>query len=405
MTFRFLQIFILLGFFVGLSACSQVTPQPSATAAPTPTQIIPTPTLPEEVPALAEADGWQLVWQDEFDGDAIDPKNWSYDIGGGGWGNNEWEYYTNRSENAYLDDGKLIIEAREEKFQGRSYTSARLKTQGLQTFTYGRIEARMKLPSGKGIWPAFWMLGEDIYSKGWPACGEIDIMENIGNPNTTYGTLHGPGYSGGGGIVSSYTVQEQPLDEEFHVYAIEWEPAEIRWYLDDALFFKVINQSVPGEWVFDHPLFVILNLAVGGNWPGYPDESTPFPQQYIIDYVRVYNDPNLNLEDLGNGEVHIAEINMEIAEVESDKQATVYVTVIDQDEQPVENAIVTAGWLGVITGADKSATTNADGIAGPFTAKKSLISKEFSFCVVDISGGQYIYNKDLNTISCQALEP
>jgi hypothetical protein len=162
---------------------------------------------------------------------------------------------------------------------------------------------------------------------------------------------------------------------------------------------------VPGEWVFDHPLFVILNLAVGGNWPGYPDESTPFPQQYIIDYVRVYNDPNLNLEDLGNGEVHIAEINMEIAEVESDKQATVYVTVIDQDEQPVENAIVTAGWLGVITGADKSATTNADGIAGPFTAKKSLISKEFSFCVVDISGGQYIYNKDLNTISCQALEP
>ena len=248
----------------------------------------------------AETPAWQLAWSDEFDqpdGSAPSSTNWVYDLGGGGWGNQELETYTNRRVNSRIEGGALVIEAREESFTGtdhiaRDYTSARLKTQGRAAWVYGRIEARMKLPYGQGIWPAFWLLGTNISTTGWPGCGEVDIMENIGRePSTVHATLHGPGYSGGKGIGTGKTLPGgQKLSDAFHVYSIEWETNRIRWFFDDQLYFTVTPAQLPtdAKWVFDHPHFIILNLAVGGGWPGNPDGTTVFPQRLVVDYVRVY---------------------------------------------------------------------------------------------------------------------
>jgi beta-glucanase (GH16 family) len=231
------------------------------------------------------------MWSDEFDGKTLNPSNWLFDKGAGGWGNNELQFYTNRPENARIEAGVLVIEARKEEYLAWEYTSARIKTHYLHAWMYGRIEARMQLPAGgKGIWPAFWMLGENIATARWPNCGEIDIMENIGNPTMVYGSVHGPGYSGGNAITKPF-VSSQPLSDDFHIYAVEWEPDAIRWYVDDQLYHTLRRDQVPGEWVFNHPFFLILNLAIGGNWPGYPDETTVFPQQLRVDYVRVYQQP------------------------------------------------------------------------------------------------------------------
>ncbi len=248
----------------------------------------------------AEPGQWTLVWSDEFDGAAgtpINPANWTAVTGGNGWGNSELEYYTDRVENASLDgSGDLAIVARKENPGGYAcnygacaYTSARLTTQHKFEFHYGRVEARIRIPRGQGIWPAFWMLGSDIDSVGWPASGEIDIMENIGKtPNTVYGTVHGSGYSGANGISSAYP-SNQPLADDFHVYAIEWEPNEIRWYLDDTLYQTIRKADLNGkQWFFDHDFFLLLNVAVGGGWPGNPDATTEFPQTLLVDYVRVY---------------------------------------------------------------------------------------------------------------------
>ncbi|MGQ9483155.1 glycoside hydrolase family 16 protein [Chloroflexus sp.] len=244
-----------------------------------------TPVIGEPTPIPSP---WTLVWSDEFESETLHPQNWLFDKGAGGWGNNELQYYSNRPENIRIEDGVLIIEARNEEYTAWEYTSARIKTHYLQSWTYGRIEARMKLPvGGKGIWPAFWMLGDNIATVRWPNCGEIDIMENIGNPTVVYGSVHGPGYSGGNAITKSF-VSAVDLSADFHIYAVEWEADEIRWYVDDQLYHTLRREQVPGEWVFDHPFFLILNLAVGGNWPGYPDETTVFPQQLLVDYVRVY---------------------------------------------------------------------------------------------------------------------
>lgn len=250
----------------------------------TPTSATPNPTS-TPVPTVSP---WMLVWSDEFDGETLNPSNWLFDKGAGGWGNNELQFYTNRPENARIEAGVLVIEARKEEYLAWEYTSARIKTHYLHAWTYGRIEARMQLPAGgKGVWPAFWMLGENIATARWPNCGEIDIMENIGNPTMVYGSVHGPGYFGGNAITKPF-VSSQPLSDDFHIYAVEWEPDEIRWYVDDQLYHTLRRDQVPGEWVFDHPFFLILNLAIGGNWPGYPDETTVFPQQLRVDYVRVY---------------------------------------------------------------------------------------------------------------------
>lgn len=241
-----------------------------------------------------ERDGWVLIWQDEFDGEILDPDRWVMEIGGHGWGNNEKQFYTDRPENVRLEDGQLVIEAHDEFFVRRHFTSGRIKTQGKFSFTYGRVEASMKLPYGQGIWPAFWMLGDNFAEVGWPSCGEIDIMEHIGRqPRHIHGTVHGPGYSGGGGVGHFTTFPENTLYEAFHVYAVEWEPEVIRWYVDDRLFFTLTPAQVPGAWVFDQPFFILINLAVGGYWPGNPDESTQFPQQLIVDYVRVYQRPEM----------------------------------------------------------------------------------------------------------------
>ncbi len=249
--------------------------------------------------------GWSLVWADEFalpDNSAPSGAKWAYDTGGGGWGNNELETYTSRLENAKILDGKLVIEARQETYTGtdnitRNYTSARLKTKGRASWTCGRIEARMQLPRGQGIWPAFWMLGANLDTAGWPGCGEIDIMENIGKePGKVHGTIHGPGYSGGNGIGSAYTFDAGAVPADgFHVYAIEWETNRIRWFVDGKAYFTVTPASLPNgaTWVFSAPQFVILNLAVGGNWPGNPDGTTVFPQRLQVDYVRVYARTNL----------------------------------------------------------------------------------------------------------------
>jgi len=247
-----------------------------------------------------ELPGWTLVWADEFNqanGTAPDATKWRYDTGGGGWGNNELQTYTSRTNNCRIENGCLVIEARKETFTGsdgitRNYTSARLKTQGRAAWTYGRIEARIQVPRGQGIWPAFWMLGEDISTVGWPACGEIDIMENIGREtNIVHGTVHGPGYSGGNGIGGAYTLPGGgAVADDFHVFAIEWRTNLIRWLVDGVGYFSVTPAALPAgtRWVFDHPHFLLLNVAVGGNWPGNPDASTVFPQRMLVDYVRVY---------------------------------------------------------------------------------------------------------------------
>jgi len=352
-----------------------------------------------------EGVSWELIWSDEFDDSELNSENWIVETGAGGWGNNEWQFYTDREENVRVENGKLVIEARQEEFKGSNYTSARLITQQLHSWTYGRMEARMKLPTGKGVWSAFWMLGEDIVSAGWPRSGEIDIMENIGQPQTVHGTVHGPGYSGGDGIGGSYTVTGEPLNDEFHVYAIEWQPGEIRWYVDDSLFNIITDEQVPGAWVYDHPFFILLNLAIGGNWPGYPDETSQFPQQLQVDYVRVYRDPTLSIEEMQSGVLHVADITMELEEVDERWQGTAYVTAVDQNGDPVEGVFVTAGWLGVVTGATKDGKTSDDGIAGPFVGTKTSAAKEISFCISDLAKSQYTYDKDANAKTCLFVSP
>ncbi len=233
--------------------------------------------------------GKTLVWSDEFDAGSIDLSNWTYDLGANGWGNQELQNYTSNSENSYVDDGHLFIVARDE---GTHYTSARMKSIGLQEFQYGRIDVRAILPKGQGIWPAIWMLGANFPTSGWPACGEMDIMELIGSsPNTVHGTVHygadwtQHNYTGGGTSIP----WTETFSDEFHVFSIDWTPSGITWLLDDQPFYSVDNAVTGSQpYPFDNPFFFILNIAVGGQWPGYPDATTAFPQFMAVDYVRVF---------------------------------------------------------------------------------------------------------------------
>jgi len=246
---------------------------------------------------------WTLVWSDEFDGPAgasFDRAKWAADTGGGGWGNQERELYTTRAENIAQDgNGNLVITAAAEPANTTDpcwygtcrYTSARIKTKGLFSQAYGRFEARIRIPRGQGMWPAFWMLGDNIDAVGWPRSGEIDIMENIGRePAIVHGTMHGPGYSGASGIGGPYSLTRGAFADDFHRYAVEWVPGRITWFVDDQSYFQTTPSSLPAgtSWVYDHPFFLLLNLAVGGAWPNDPDATTVFPQQMIVDYVRVY---------------------------------------------------------------------------------------------------------------------
>lgn len=237
----------------------------------------------------AKADtGWNLAWSDEFNGTSINTSNWKYETGGDGWGNNELEYYTNRSENARIENGNLVIEARKENYNGMNYTSARLKSQGLKNWTYGKVEARMKLPAGQGVWPAFWMLGENISQVSWPKCGEIDIMEHINNESAIHGTIHWD--STGNNTHAQYGAASPNIDvTQYHVYSIEWDASSIKWFVDGTQYLEAnIANNINGTEAFHKPFFILFNLAIGGNWPGNPDGSTPFPAKMYVDYVRVY---------------------------------------------------------------------------------------------------------------------
>jgi beta-glucanase (GH16 family) len=242
---------------------------------------------------------WQLAWSDEFDSSLIDLTSWTHETGGNGWGNNELEYYTNRNVNSYIEDGKLIIKAQQESYGGRSYTSARLKTQGKRFWLYGKIEARMKLPYGQGIWPAFWMLGENIPSAGWPACGEIDIMEMIGGQNrenTVHGTAHWDNSGQHAQYGGDYSLSSGTFADDFHVFTIEWDKSLIKWYVDNSRY-TTIDITPAGLSEFHQEFFIVLNLAVGGNWPGNPNSSTTFPQYLEVDYLRVYQQNPTEIKD------------------------------------------------------------------------------------------------------------
>jgi beta-glucanase (GH16 family) len=245
----------------------------------------PKPPQPPVPPALAQS------WSDEFDGplnSPPDPARWTYDTGAGGWGNQELQTYTSSAQNAHLDgQGHLVVHV---ESTSSGFTSARLKTKGLFAARFGSMEARIKLPFGQGIWPAFWMLGDSFNGGNWPQCGEIDIMENIGRePGTVHGTVHGPGYSGSNGISARFVLPNgQRLADDFHTFKIQWAPQAVSFYVDNVLYQTVTPSSLPSgaQWVFDNPFFVLLNVAVGGTFPGSPDSTTQFPQDMLVDYVR-----------------------------------------------------------------------------------------------------------------------
>jgi beta-glucanase (GH16 family) len=225
---------------------------------------------------------YQLVWSDEFNGASVNTTNWSFETGAGGWGNNEQEYY--RSQNATVSNGNLVITAKRESFGGANYTSARLKTQGKRQFTYGRIEARIKLPLGQGLWPAFWMLGSNIGSAGWPKCGETDIMEHINTSNTIYGTIHwdNNGHAQYGGNTNT-------TPASYHVYSVEWTSSSIKWFVDGVKYVEAnILNNINGTDEFHRSFFILLNMAVGGNWPGQTIDNSKLPASMYVDYVRVY---------------------------------------------------------------------------------------------------------------------
>jgi beta-glucanase (GH16 family) len=241
----------------------------------------------------SEAQTWNLVWSDEFTSGSVNTTNWAYETGGTGWGNNELEYYTNRPDNACIDNGNLLIIAKKESYGSNSYTSARLKTQGLKSFTYGRIEARIKLPVGQGLWPAFWMLGNSISLVNWPKCGEIDIMEHINTSAQVNGTMH---WDNNGHVQYGGTT---PCDvTQFHVYSVEWDANSIKWLLDGNKYFEGnIANNINSTDEFHAPFFILLNFAVGGSWPGNPNSTTPFPDTMYVDYVRVYQLSNTLVSD------------------------------------------------------------------------------------------------------------
>jgi beta-glucanase (GH16 family) len=282
---------------------------------PTVVSADPSPSPGQPAPAASGANatsvspppGMALVWADEFDdpaGTRPDPARWTYALGDGtadgvqGWGNEELEWYTDDASNAAQDGmGNLVITAREAPagltcyYGPCRYTSARLLTRGLYEVRYGRVEARIRVPAGAGLWPAFWMLGTDIDTVGWPRSGEIDVMENVGRqPRLLYGTLHGPGYSGSQGYGGTL-LMDQPLADDFHVYAIDWSPGRISWTVDGIPYHEATPADVaPNDWVYDHPFFLLLNLAVGGQFGGAVSTTTPFPAEMVIDHVRVYQE-------------------------------------------------------------------------------------------------------------------
>jgi beta-glucanase (GH16 family) len=271
-SFRGLILCSLIAGFISLNSCNKANK-----ADPGPKSITGT-----KATLATNTLTYQLVWSDEFNGTSVDPTNWVFETGGGGWGNNELEYY--QAANATVSNGNLVITAKKQRVGANAYTSARMKTQGLRQFTYGRIEARIKLPVVKGLWPAFWMLGSNIPTVGWPQCGETDIMEHINIDSLIYGTIHwynNGNASLGGNVASSPSV--------YHVYDVEWTPTAIIWHIDGVQYYTAnISNGINNTGAFQNPFFIILNLAVGGNWPGRTIDTSKLPASMYVDYVRVY---------------------------------------------------------------------------------------------------------------------
>jgi beta-glucanase (GH16 family) len=243
------------------------------------------------------AEGWRLIWRDEFSGrggSAPDSGKWEHDLGGGGWGNRESQVYTASADNVFVDGkGHLVIRAL--RSPAGEYTSARLKTLGRFSTTYGKIEMRIKLPrAAPGVWAAGWMLGDSIATgTAWPRCSEIDLVENISRePATVHGTIHGPGYSGGKGIGAPYELANgQRFSDRFHIFSVVWREKSVEFFVDGNAYKRIEPKDIPAgsTWVFDQPAFILLNVAVGGNWPGDPNRGAGFPpQDMVVDYVRVY---------------------------------------------------------------------------------------------------------------------
>lgn len=237
-----------------------------------------------------ERDGWKIVWQDEFNGTEVDSTKWNYEVNGDGGGNNELQYYTNSKNNVFVKNGYLVLRAKEQNYRGKAYTSGRLNSKKKGDWTYCRVDVRAVCPVQQGMWPAIWMLPTDYVYGGWPQSGEIDIMESIGHePSSVYGTIHyGDPWPNNKNTGKVAKVKGE-LDDEFHVFSVEWEENEIRWFIDDSLYStKTPKDTDPKKWPFDQRFHMILNVAVGGNWPGPPDETTQFPKYMAVDYVRVY---------------------------------------------------------------------------------------------------------------------
>ena len=235
--------------------------------------------------------GWSLIWTDEFSGPEVDTTKWTHEVNGSGGGNNELQYYTNSKANSYIKDDFLVIKAIKENYKGKFYTSGRLRTIKKADWTYGRFDIRAKTPVQQGVWPAIWMLPTDYVYGTWPQSGEIDIMESIGShPKTLVGTIHyGQPWPKNQHIGADHILTEGDLSTQFHVFSVEWEPNEIRWYMDDVLYStKTPKDLEPEHWPFDQNFHMLLNLAIGGEWPGPPDETTTFPKYMFVDYVRVY---------------------------------------------------------------------------------------------------------------------
>lgn len=250
-----------------------------------------------DVPEVDEDLEYQLVWSDEFEGNQLDMDKWSYQFGTGSqlgltdWGNNELQYYTDREENVYVEDGMLHIIAREEFYKNKNYTSTRIRTVNKADWKFGRIEIRAKLPEGQGIWPAFWMLPTKEVYGGWPKSGEIDIMELVGHRSSTvHGTVHyGPDWPNNRYKGGTYSLDSKKFSDDFNIFSIEWVEDEIKWFVNDNLFYTITPTSLsPQNYPFNEEFHLILNLAVGGNWPGNPDGTTDFPQSMVIDYIKVY---------------------------------------------------------------------------------------------------------------------
>jgi beta-glucanase (GH16 family) len=280
-------------FYLNLSVpvnCTIGTSQATATIVNSDLTYLPTDTTGYSTPASYP--GYQLLWSDEFSSNTLNTQNWTFDIGNNsGWGNQELEYYTSRVNNVFVSAGNLIIEADQESYQGSNYTSARIKTEGIQQFTYGRIDIRAKLPVAHGMWPALWMLGSNISTVPWPGCGETDIMELVGsNPSQVTGSMHWQQSDGSEGTYNNnYDLSSGDFSQQFHVFSLLWQHDSVQFYVDDNLY---VNGSIAnvtsGTYPFNLPFFFIFNVAVGGNFPGPPDNTTIFPQRMFVDYVRVF---------------------------------------------------------------------------------------------------------------------